>query len=56
MVADIFIRECEINEPGIGGYGVSKLRVMPDGAAVAAVDLENMDKIEIIVRICIVDI
>lgn len=56
MFPNILVRKREINDPGIGGYRISEARVVPDGAAFAAVHLEDMHRIKVFVRIDAVDV
>jgi len=51
----VFVREREIDDLGISGYRIGKPRVVPDGVAVAAIHLEDVHGIEVLVGIDAVD-
>jgi hypothetical protein len=55
MFPNIFIGERKINDLRVGGYRIGKPRVVPDGAAVIAVHLEDMHRIEVFVCIDAID-
>lgn len=56
LLPNILICQREIKGLGIGGYRIREPGVVPDGAAVAAIHLEDMHRIEIFVCIDAVDI
>lgn len=53
---DVFVVQGDINDVVVWWNGIRFLAVVDDGAAILPVDLEYVDKVEILINGCIVDI
>jgi hypothetical protein len=56
VFADVFLVEGDINDIVVGRNGVCFFGIMGDGAALFPVYSENVDKVKILIHLCIVDI
>jgi hypothetical protein len=53
---DVFFVEGDINDIVVGRNGICFFGIVGDGAGIFPVYLENVDKVKILINVCIVDI